>query len=37
MGMKTKTATKDLAKFLFIGNVWLLSDPLITRSPRLFR
>src|SRR6266508_4767954 len=33
MGMKTKAATKDLAKFFFIGKVWLLSDPLITRSP----
>src|SRR4029077_716166 len=33
MGMRTKDATKDLGKFLFVGNVWLLSDPLITRSP----
>ena len=31
--MRTKAATKDLGKFLFVGNVWLLSDPLITRSP----
>jgi hypothetical protein len=31
--MKTKAATKDLVKFFFVGNVWLLSDPLITRSP----
>src|SRR6266446_10106704 len=33
MGMRTKAATKDLAKFFFAGNVWFLSDPLITRSP----
>src|SRR5438128_1646880 len=33
MGMRIKAATKDLAKFFFIGNVWLLSDPLTTRSP----
>ena len=31
--MRTKAATKDPAKFLFVGNVWLLSDPLITCSP----
>jgi len=31
--MRTKTATKDPAKFFFVGNVWLLSDPFITRSP----
>jgi len=29
MGMRTKATTKDLAKFFFVGNVWLLSDPLI--------
>src|SRR5882762_693670 len=33
MGMRIKAATKDLAKFFFIGNVWLLSDPFTTRSP----
>src|SRR5437868_2754149 len=33
MGMRTKAPTKDLAKFFFVGNVWLLSDPLITRPP----
>ena len=31
--MSTKAATKDLAKFFFVGNVWLPSDPLITLSP----
>ena len=25
MGMRIKAATKDLAKFFFVGNVWLLS------------
>jgi len=33
MGMRTKAATKDLVKFFFVGNVWLLGDSLITRSP----
>src|SRR6266576_2387640 len=33
MGMRTKAATKDPATFFFIGNLWLISDPLITRSP----
>jgi hypothetical protein len=33
MGMRTKAATKDLAKFFFIGNVWLLSDPLARFDP----
>jgi hypothetical protein len=27
MGMRTKAAMKNLAKFFFIANVWLLSDP----------
>ena len=30
--MSAKAATKDLAKFFFVGNVWLLSDLLITSS-----